>query len=759
MSKYKLIPNPITGQLQLVLDDTSLHQINFKEGVDTFEDLPIENNDIYDSRIVNENHNLYIWDGEQWQNQGDVIDISWESIRNKPSNFTPIEHNNEYHDLDFINLKGFIDASTEPDYPESSKGDLYIISNSGKIGGASGPSVRVGMTILCKSNSGSGSHSAVGEKFAINGGDMSRLEYDTDSKGIVDEAQAINTGEAGETASGASIVDAVDKKHDQNTDTKLDEGGANEVTAEEANNAYDHSQLDSGNPHNVKADEVDTNEVGVSVQDSLDGKPDDEDVEDAITKAHDQNTDTGTDNNIFSIGDGANTEDKEIIADNGNTNKPKIRYNKNVGEWQYTHDGITWYEMGLAEGAGDMLKSIYDTNDSGVVDAAESLEDSEGNNISTAEEVKNTVDDSHNHTSSLSDIDDAVAKKHSQNTDTGTSENKFSIGDGLNSNKEIEANIDSTHKPGIRYNEALNIWQMRKEGETEDWENIESGEGMGNMNTSTYDTNENGIVDYSEALKDSDGLNETSASEVKGAVDDSHTHTNKNTLDNIEEAFTNALKSNYDDAAVKAHDQNSDNKLAEGTADEVTAADASDAVAKKHNQNTDTHTSENDFGIGDGDNSSHKYLTARNGNINEPKIRYNYATTSWQYSNNGIDWYEFGVTADPEAEEVVDIIEVSTDITIDNTHLVKMIEVDSESAVTITLPLHNTEDLPVGFTCSIVRKGTGEVIIEGEVEDASAPDEVILLSSNGNRLFDQYSGCTLTKRAFNEWYIHGDMKE
>lgn len=102
-------------------------------------------------------------------------------------------------------------------------------------------------------------------------GDMLKSVYDTDADGIVDKAETIDDG-AGNSATAADVKDAVDKKHahsnkaildvievaftsalktsyddavtkahTQNTDTILDEGGANEVSAADIKSAVTDS--------------------------------------------------------------------------------------------------------------------------------------------------------------------------------------------------------------------------------------------------------------------------------------------------------------------------------------------------------------------------------------------------------------------------------------------------------------------------------------------------------------------------------------
>ena len=70
-------------------------------------------------------------------------------------------------------------------------------------------------------------------------GDMLKSVYDTDNDGIVDKAESIDDGTYSATAQ--DIKDAVDKKHTQNTDTYLDYGGSNQVSASEVKNAVNLS--------------------------------------------------------------------------------------------------------------------------------------------------------------------------------------------------------------------------------------------------------------------------------------------------------------------------------------------------------------------------------------------------------------------------------------------------------------------------------------------------------------------------------------
>lgn len=60
-----------------------------------------------------------------------------------------------------------LDASTNPNYPAAVKGDNYMITVAGRIGGASGPEVEVGDWAINKANSAAGNHATVGTNWYI----------------------------------------------------------------------------------------------------------------------------------------------------------------------------------------------------------------------------------------------------------------------------------------------------------------------------------------------------------------------------------------------------------------------------------------------------------------------------------------------------------------------------------------------------------------------------------------------------------------
>lgn len=61
-----------------------------------------------------------------------------------------------------LDCKGDLNCSANPNYPAALKGDSYVVSVAGKIGGASGVSVDIGDVVVAKADNAGGTQAAVG---------------------------------------------------------------------------------------------------------------------------------------------------------------------------------------------------------------------------------------------------------------------------------------------------------------------------------------------------------------------------------------------------------------------------------------------------------------------------------------------------------------------------------------------------------------------------------------------------------------------
>lgn len=66
-----------------------------------------------------------------------------------------------------LEFKGSTDCSANPNYPSASKGDAYVVSVAGKIGGASGKSVDVGDMYLATADNAGGTEASVGTSWTV----------------------------------------------------------------------------------------------------------------------------------------------------------------------------------------------------------------------------------------------------------------------------------------------------------------------------------------------------------------------------------------------------------------------------------------------------------------------------------------------------------------------------------------------------------------------------------------------------------------
>lgn len=81
-----------------------------------------------------------------------------------------------------------------------------------------------------------------------------------------------------------------------------------------------------------------------------------------------------------------------------------------------------------------------------------------------------------------------------------------------------------------------------------------------------------------------------------------------------------------------------------------------------------------------------------------------------------------------------------------------MIEVDSTSATTISIPTDATLNYPVGTTIDILQTNTGQVTIA-----AATPATTTVNATPGLKLRTRWSSATLFKRAANTWVVYGDL--
>jgi hypothetical protein len=80
-----------------------------------------------------------------------------------------------------------------------------------------------------------------------------------------------------------------------------------------------------------------------------------------------------------------------------------------------------------------------------------------------------------------------------------------------------------------------------------------------------------------------------------------------------------------------------------------------------------------------------------------------------------------------------------------------IVEMNSSSATTFTIPLNATLAWPVGASMDILGTGTGEVTI-------AAAAGVTINSTPGLKLRTRWSSATILKRAENSWIVYGDLK-
>jgi len=81
----------------------------------------------------------------------------------------------------------------------------------------------------------------------------------------------------------------------------------------------------------------------------------------------------------------------------------------------------------------------------------------------------------------------------------------------------------------------------------------------------------------------------------------------------------------------------------------------------------------------------------------------------------------------------------------------KLLTMDNASAITVTIPVNASVSIPVGFQCTIVRKGTGTVTL------SKASGVTVISTSTALTFTATGSAATLIKVATDQWLAFGDL--
>ena len=100
---------------------------------------------------------------------------------------------------------------------------------------------------------------------------------------------------------------------------------------------------------------------------------------------------------------------------------------------------------------------------------------------------------------------------------------------------------------------------------------------------------------------------------------------------------------------------------------------------------------------------------------------------------------------------LTEFVEKTASYTLDDLDLRDgVVEMNSASATTFTIPTNATLAWPVGASMDIIQTGSGQVTV-------SPASGVTLNYTPGNKLRTQWSSCTIMKRAADTWIMYGDL--
>ncbi len=130
-----------------------------------------------------------------------------------------------------VSIVGSIDCSTDPNYPAATGGEAYYVSVDGRIGGSSGPLVKVGDMIIAASTNSGGTEASVGSDWLIIERNLDyatettagyiQIATQTETDTGTDNTKAITPKKLKDWASNADLVNSYADDVGDGTSTKV----------------------------------------------------------------------------------------------------------------------------------------------------------------------------------------------------------------------------------------------------------------------------------------------------------------------------------------------------------------------------------------------------------------------------------------------------------------------------------------------------------------------------------------------------------
>jgi hypothetical protein len=122
-------------------------------------------------------------------------------------------------------------------------------------------------------------------------------------------------------------------------------------------------------------------------------------------------------------------------------------------------------------------------------------------------------------------------------------------------------------------------------------------------------------------------------------------------------------------------------------------------------------------------------------------------------SANGIEFSDGTIQTEAGVPSLTNFTEKTSSYTLDTLdHKDNVVEMNSGTAVTFTIPTDANLSWPVGASMDIFQTGAGQVTVN--VADGGT---TTLNFTPGNKLRTQWSSATIMKRGANSWVLYGDL--